>query len=349
MEFGMVTDHTAAKSGQPADTRGRRLRDLRISVTDRCNLRCTYCMPAEVFGPDYKFLPRSEILDYEELARLARVFADAGVTKLRLTGGEPLMRRDLADFVRMCVAIPGIDDVALTTNGLLLPKVAQPLAQAGLHRVTVSLDSLDDATFGLLNGRGTGVQPVLDGIQAAEAAGLGPVKINMVVQRGVNDKDILPMAEYFRGSGRILRFIEFMDVGNSNGWRMDKVVPSREIQALIHARWPIESAEPNYEGEVARRWKYRDGQGEIGLISSVTNTFCGDCTRARLSADGRLFTCLFASKGTDLRGPLRAGATDAELGLIVNGVWRRRDDRYSEIRNENTAGIKKAEMSYLGG
>jgi cyclic pyranopterin phosphate synthase len=339
----MVTDHT------PVDTRKRKLRDLRISVTDRCNLRCTYCMPAEVFGPDYKFLPRSEILDYEELARLARVFAGLGVSKLRITGGEPLLRRDLPEFISMLAGIPGIEDIALTTNGILLPQLAKPLAQAGLNRVTVSLDSLDDETFGRLNGRGVGVKPVLAGIEAAEAAGLGPVKVNMVVQRGGNDQDILPMAEFFRGSGRILRFIEFMDVGTTNGWRMDKVVPSREVWRVINERWPLESAEPNYPGEVARRWRYADGQGEIGLISSVTNTFCGDCTRARLSARGELYTCLFAATGTDLRGPLREGKTDAELRALVEGVWKAREDRYSEIRNENTAGLPKAEMSYLGG
>ena len=347
----MVTENTTTRDtqGEPTDTRQRHLRDLRISVTDRCNLRCTYCMPAEVFGPDYKFLPRSEILDYEELARLARVFAQLGVTKLRITGGEPLLRRDLPDFIAMLVRIPGIEDVALTTNGILLPKLAKPLADAGLSRVTVSLDSLDDRTFGELNGRGTGVKPVLAGIAAAEKAGLGPVKINMVVQRGVNDKDILPMAEHFRGTGQVLRFIEFMDVGTTNGWRMDKVVPSREIQKRIHEHWPLESAEPNYRGEVARRWLYKDGHGEVGFISSVTNTFCGDCTRARLSARGELYTCLFAATGTDLREPLREGKTDAELIELIATRWKARDDRYSEIRNQNTAGIKKAEMSYLGG
>ena len=339
----MVTENT------PSDTLKRHLRDLRISVTDRCNLRCTYCMPAEVFGPDYKFLPRAEILDYEELARLARVFAGLGVTKLRITGGEPLLRRDLPDFIAMLKRIPGIEDIALTTNGILLPKLAQPLAAAGLDRVTVSLDSLDDKTFGEINGRGTGVKPVLAGIEAAAKAGLGPVKVNMVVQRGVNDKDVLPMAKHFRGSGHVLRFIEFMDVGTTNGWKMEKVVPSREIQKLISERWALESGEPNYRGEVARRWLYKDGHGEVGFISSVTNTFCGDCTRARLSARGELYTCLFAATGTDLRGPLRDGKTDAELIELVTGVWQRRDDRYSEIRNQNTAGIKKAEMSYLGG
>jgi len=333
----------------PVDTIKRRLRDLRISVTDRCNLRCTYCMPADVFGPDYKFLPRTEILDYEELARLARISATLGVTKLRITGGEPLLRRDLTDFIGMLRGIPGIEDIALTTNGILLPKMAHDLKAAGLDRVTVSLDSLDDETFGQLNGRGVGVKPVLAGIEAAESAGLGPVKVNMVVQRGVNDKDILPMAEHFRGTGQVLRFIEFMDVGNSNGWLMEKVVPSREIKQMIHERWPLETAEANYPGEVARRWQYTDGQGEIGLISSVTNTFCGDCTRARLSAKGELFTCLFASKGTDLREPLRAGKSDNELRAAIENIWRKREDRYSELRNQNTPGLKKAEMSYLGG
>lgn len=343
----MVTQDTPSQ--EPQDTRKRRLRDLRISVTDRCNLRCTYCMPADVFGPDYKFLPRSEILDYEELARLARISATLGVTKLRITGGEPLLRRDLGDFIHMLRDIDGIDDIALTTNGILLPKLAGELKAAGLDRVTVSLDSLDDETFAQLNGRGVGVKPVLAGIKAAEEAGLGPVKVNMVVQRGVNDKDILPMAEHFRGTGRILRFIEFMDVGNSNGWLMEKVVPSREIMNRIQERWPLESAEPNYPGEVARRWRYKDGKGEIGFISSVTNTFCGDCTRARLSARGEFYTCLFASKGADLREPLRADRSDDELRAIVEGIWKKREDRYSEIRNQNTDGIKKAEMSYLGG
>ena len=347
----MVTQDTPirAPQGRPTDTRKRALRDLRISVTDRCNLRCSYCMPAEVFGPDYKFLPRSEILDYEELARIARVSATLGVTKLRITGGEPLLRRDLTDFIRMLREIPGIDDIALTTNGILLPKMAGTLKEAGLDRVTVSLDSMDDKTFAQINGRGVGVKSVLAGIEAAEQAGLGPVKINMVVQRGVNDKDILPMAEHFRGTSRVLRFIEFMDVGNTNGWQMDKVVPSREIQQVIHKRWPLESAEPNYPGEVARRWKYKDGRGEIGFISSVTNTFCGDCTRARLSARGEFYTCLFAGSGTDLREPMRAGQSDDELRAIIENIWKKREDRYSEIRNQNTSGIKKAEMSYLGG
>ena len=338
----MVTEPTT-------DTRGRRLRDLRISVTDRCNLRCTYCMPADVFGADYKFLPRNEVLDYEELAQLARVFASLGAAKLRITGGEPLLRRNLDGFISMLKRVPGVEDIALTTNGLLLPKLAGPLKLAGLDRVTVSLDSLDDETFGRINGRGVAVKQVLAGIDAAQAAGLGPVKINMVVQRGVNEQDILPMVEHFRGTGHVLRFIEFMDVGTTNGWRMEQVVPSREVHAMIDARWPLESAEPNYPGEVARRWRFKDGQGEIGLISSVTNTFCGDCTRARLSVKGELFTCLFAAKGTDLRAPLRAGASDAELRELIAGVWNQRDDRYSELRNQNTQGLPKAEMSYLGG
>lgn len=333
----------------PTDTRNRRMRDLRISVTDRCNLRCTYCMPAEIFGPDYPFLPREEILDYEELARAARVFAPLGVRKVRITGGEPLLRRDLVDFVAMLRKIEGIDDIALTTNGIVLPKYASGLRQAGLSRVTVSLDSLDDETFAKINGRGVGVKPVLEGIEAAAEAGLGPVKINMVVQRGVNEQDVLPMAEHFRGTGHILRFIEFMDVGTTNGWRLDKVVPSREIVRTVDAAWALESLEPQYEGEVARRWKYRDGKGEIGLVSSVTNSFCGDCNRARLSARGELFTCLFASRGFDLRGELRSGKSDDEIREIVRAVWEKRDDRYSEIRGEDTRDFPRAEMSYLGG
>lgn len=331
------------------DTRDRRLRDLRISVTDRCNLRCTYCMPAEIFGPDYEFLPRDEILDYEELARAARIFARLGVQKLRITGGEPLLRRDLVDFVAMLRKIGGIEDIALTTNGILLPKFAEPLKLAGLDRVTVSLDSLDDDTFGQINGRGVGVNPVLEGIKSAEDAGLGPVKINMVVQRGVNEQDILPMAEHFRGTGHVLRFIEFMDVGTTNGWELKKVVPSREIVQTIHSRWALESLEPQYKGEVARRWRYQDGQGEIGLISSVTNSFCGDCNRARLSARGELFTCLFAATGFDLRDELRSEKPDNEITQTLRDLWEKRDDRYSEIRGEQTKDLPRAEMSYLGG
>lgn len=339
-----MTDVTHVK-----DTRGRRLRDLRISVTDRCNLRCNYCMPADVFGPDYPFLPRKEILDHEEIARIARVFASLGVTKLRLTGGEPLLRRDLDQLITMLRGIPGIEDIALTTNGLLLPAFARKLKDAGLDRVTVSLDSLDDAVFGRMNGKGVGTAPVLKGIDSAIQAGLTPLKLNMVVKRGENDTEIEAMARRWRGTGIIVRFIEFMDVGTKNGWRMDDVVPAREIVQRINARWPLESADPNYQGEVASRWRYKDGQGEVGVISSVTNTFCGDCTRARLSARGELYTCLFAAKGHDIKTPLRAGATDYELQTLVENIWKRRDDRYSEIRNENTVGLPKAEMSYLGG
>ncbi len=331
------------------DTLGRHMRDLRISVTDRCNLRCEYCMPADVFGPDHAFLPRREILDYEEIARLARVFAGLGTRKLRITGGEPLLRRDLPDLIALLRAAPGIDDIALTTNGLLLPTFARALKQAGLSRVTVSLDSLDDKVFGRMNGRGIGTAPVLKGIGAALEAGLTPLKINMVVKRGENDAEIEAMAQRWRGSGVVLRFIEYMDVGTTNGWRLDDVVPAREIVARVHARWPLESADPSYKGEVAGRWRYADGQGEIGVISSVTNTFCGDCTRARLSARGELFTCLFAGAGHDLKGPLRAGVSQDDLRALIEGIWRGREDRYSELRNANTAGLPRAEMSYLGG
>jgi GTP 3',8-cyclase len=331
------------------DTRRRPLRDLRISVTDKCNLRCGYCMPADVFGPDYKFLPRNEILDYEEMARLARVFARLGVTKLRITGGEPLLRRDLSRLMELLRDVPGIEDIALTTNGLLLPSVARDLKRAGLSRVTVSLDSLDDETFGRINGRGMGVAPVLKGIDAAIEAGLTPLKINMVVKRGENDHEIEAMAERWRGTGVSVRFIEYMDVGTTNGWRMDDVVPAREMLERLKARFPMDSVEPDYPGEVARRWRYADGQGEVGFISSVTNTFCGDCTRARLSARGELFTCLFAAAGHDLKTPLRDWADDEALEALIRDVWARREDRYSELRNSDTPGLTKAEMSYLGG
>lgn len=306
-------------------------------------------MPAEVFGPDYAFLPRSEILDYEELTQLAAVFAELGVTKLRITGGEPLMRRDLPDLITQLRTVPGIEDIALTTNGLLLPTCAVALRRAGLDRVTISLDSLNDDTFARINGKGVKVAPVLKGIEAAQNAGFGSIKVNMVVMRGMNDADIEPMAAHFRGSGVTLRFIEYMDVGTTNGWRMDDVVPAREIVQRVHARWPLQSAEPNYPGEVARRWRYADGTGEIGVISSVTNTFCGDCTRARLSAKGELFTCLFADKGTDLKTPLRQGETREQLKARISAIWTARTDRYSELRNATTPGLHKAEMSYLGG
>jgi GTP 3',8-cyclase len=331
------------------DTLNRPLRDLRISVTDRCNLRCNYCMPAEIFGPDYNFLPRSQILDYEEHARLAGIFTRLGVTKLRITGGEPLLRRDLPDFVSMLRDVQGVEDIALTTNGLLLHTAARDLKRAGLDRVTVSLDSLDDDVFGRMNGLGVKVAPVLKGIDAALDAGLTPVKVNMVVKRGENDHEIEAMAEHWRGTGVTVRYIEYMDVGNTNGWRMDDVVPAREIVERINARWPLESIEPEYPGEVARRWRYADGKGEIGLVSSVTNTFCGDCTRARISARGELFTCLFGASGHDIRGLLKSGASDDEIEAWLRDIWARRDDRYSELRNQKTPGLSKAEMSYLGG
>jgi cyclic pyranopterin phosphate synthase len=331
------------------DTMQRPLRDLRISVTDRCNFRCVYCMPKEVFGHDFEFMRRTQLLSFEEIARLARLFAAAGVRKLRLTGGEPLLRRDIERLVAMLAAIDGIDDIALTTNGTLLGRKAQALRDAGLRRVTVSLDSLDDEVFGSANDVGAPVQRVLDGIDAAAAAGLGPVKVNMVVKRGLNERSVLDMARHFRGSGHILRLIEFMDVGASNGWCMDDVVPAAELLAAIGAEWPLEPVAPAYPGEVASRYRYRDGAGEIGIIASVTHPFCGACTRARLSADGRLYTCLFASVGRDLRGPLRAGAADEELAGLIGGIWGRRADRYSELRTAQTAGAARVEMSYIGG
>jgi cyclic pyranopterin phosphate synthase len=330
------------------DARGRRLRDLRISITDRCNFRCTYCMPKAVFGDDYAFLPREQLLSFEEITRLANVFAGLGVQKIRLTGGEPLLRRDTERLVALLAAIPGLD-VTLTTNGSVLPQRAQALKAAGLKRVTVSLDALDNDIFQRMNDVGFPVARVLGGIAAAQAAGLAPVKINMVVQRGVNDSQILPMAEYFRGSGHILRFIEYMDVGVSNGWRLEDVVPSAEIVRRIDAVFPIEPVAPAYPGEVAERWRYRDGAGEIGVISSVTHAFCGDCTRVRLSTEGRLYTCLFAQHGHDLRALLREGASDADIAAAVVAIWQGRSDRYSEIRSSETAALKKIEMSYIGG
>ncbi|MFO7548734.1 MAG: GTP 3',8-cyclase MoaA [Acidimicrobiia bacterium] len=331
------------------DTRGRPVRDLRISVTDRCNFRCTYCMPKEIFNRDYEFLARDLLLSFEEITRVARAFAAHGVRKLRLTGGEPLLRKGIEDLVAMLAAIPGIDDVTLTTNGALLTRKASGLRSAGLRRVTVSLDSLDDAVFTAMNDVGFPVRAVLDGIEAAAVAGLSPVKVNMVVKRGVNDGSILEMAEHFRHTGHVLRFIEFMDVGTTNGWRLDDVVPAAEIVETIHRAFPLEPAQPNYRGEVARRYRYRDGAGEVGLIASVSQPFCGDCTRVRLSAEGRIYTCLFASGGTDLRTPLREGASDEDLERVIGAVWTARTDRYSEIRSEQTSGLERVEMSYIGG
>lgn len=326
------------------------MRDLRISVTDRCNFRCTYCMPKELFGSDHAFLLRSSLLSFEEITRLARLFSELGVRKIRLTGGEPLVRREIEKLIEQLAAIPGIEDVSLTTNGsLLTPAKARTLRDAGLKRITVSLDGLDDTTFQAINDVGFPVGRVLEGIDNAAAAGLTPVKINMVVQRGVNDGEIVPMAEHFRGTGHILRLIEYMDVGNSNGWRLDEVVSAREMRDLIDARWPLEAIAPNYAGEVANRFRYRDGAGEIGIIASVTQPFCRSCTRARLSAEGSLYTCLFAGGGFDLRKLLREGASDEVIINALSGVWGARADRYSEIRGEHTAARPKIEMSYIGG
>jgi len=334
--------------GPLVDTRGRRLRDLRISVTDRCNFRCVYCMPKEIFGPDYQFLPRNQLLDFDEITRLVRLFKDQGIAKVRLTGGEPLLRKNIEHLISKIAAIGGLD-IALTTNGSLLARKARALRDAGLDRVTVSLDAIDDPTFQKMNDAQFPVSDVLAGIDAAAAAGLAPVKINMVVKRGLNEHAILPMLRHFRGSGHIVRFIEFMDVGSTNGWRMDDVLSSREIIERITRVYPLEPAEPHYDGEVAERWRYRDGSGEIGVISSVTHAFCHDCTRARLSTEGMLYTCLFAENGYDLRGLLRSGAGDAAIREAIGGIWQVRDDRYSEIRTAETAAARKIEMSYIGG
>jgi cyclic pyranopterin phosphate synthase len=341
--------------GRPGilDTRGRALRDLRISVTDRCNFRCTYCMPAEVFGRDYAFLPHAEVLTYEEIRRIAGIAVELGVGKLRITGGEPLVRRALPELIGMLADLrtPEGDpvDLTLTTNGSALRSLARPLADAGLQRITVSLDSLDDETFRRMNGVDFPVTRVLEGIAAARAAGLSPVKVNMVVKKGENEASIVPMARWARDEGLILRYIEYMDVGTTNGWRLDDVVTAAEIVATIDRELPLEPAAPGYRGEVAGRWRYRDGSGEIGVISSVSQPFCGDCTRARLSAEGKIYTCLFSATGTDLRGPLRAGATDADLRAIVHDLWAIRADRYSELRSNATSHLPRVEMFAVGG
>jgi GTP 3',8-cyclase len=329
------------------DTFGRPLRDLRISVTDRCNFRCVYCMPKEVFGRDYRFLPRRELLTFEEIERVSRVLVGLGVHKLRITGGEPLLRRDLEQLIGRLAGLGDLD-VTLTTNGALLAQKAKALADAGLTRVTVSLDSLDDEVFRAMNDVDFPVARVLGGIDAAAAAGL-PVKINVVVKRGLNEDSVLGIARRFRGTGHTVRFIEFMDVGATNGWRMDDVVPAAEVVRTIGAEFPLEPVEAGYRGEVAQRYRYRDGSGEVGVIASVTQPFCGDCTRARLSADGKLYTCLFAIRGHDLRSVLRSGADDAHVEEAVRAVWERRTDRYSEIRTEKTSHLRKVEMSYIGG
>jgi cyclic pyranopterin phosphate synthase len=339
---------TGAVPPMLTDTLGRPLRDLRISITDRCNFRCVYCMPKTVFDRDYPFLPRGELLSFEEITRLAKIFASLGVEKIRLTGGEPLLRKNVDKLIGQLAKIPGVS-VALTTNGSLLPQLARALKHAGLARVTVSLDALDDAVFRQMNDVDFPVARVLEGIDAAAAAGLASVKINMVVKRGANDAEILPLAGRFRGSGHIMRYIEYMDVGSSNNWRMDDVVPSSEVVARISARWPLVPADPNYAGEVAQRWRYVDGGGEIGVISSVTQAFCRDCTRIRLSTEGRLYTCLFASEGHDLRTLLREGHSDAEISDFIVGIWRARNDRYSEMRLAGEPQTRKIEMSYIGG
>jgi cyclic pyranopterin phosphate synthase len=334
---------------RPLDTLGRPLHDLRISVTDRCNFRCVYCMPRAVFGPDHAFLERQELLTFDEITRLLGTFTRLGVEKVRLTGGEPLVRRDLPALVARLAAIPGVRDLTLTTNGVLLPAQATPLREAGLQRVTISLDADDDETFMRLNDARVPVERVMAGIEAAEAAGLGPIKLNMVVKRGWNEHAILPMARRFRGTGRILRFIEYMDVGHSNGWRLDDVVTADEILSTVASEFPLEPVPPNRPGEVAERFRYADGAGEIGIIASVSRPFCGTCDRARLSADVQLYTCLFATRGHDLRALLRDSSSDAELESAVRGIWQGRDDRYSELRSAETVDLPKVEMSYIGG
>jgi cyclic pyranopterin phosphate synthase len=352
MQHGNV--HDIAGSRNPLDLLGRALHDLRISVMDRCNFRCPYCMPKEHFHDQYRFLQSGERLSFDEIVRLARLFAREGVRKLRLTGGEPLLRANLADLVGDLSTIPEIDDIALTTNGVLLARHAVDLRANGLKRVTVSLDTLDPGIFARLSGGFAALEQVLEGIDAALAAGLSPVKVNAVIERGVNDHTALELLEHFRGRPVIVRFIEFMDVGNRNAWNPQLVVPSSELAARIHRRWPIRPVSENYRGEVAQRWRFDDGAGEIGFISSVTQPFCGNCTRARLSSEGKFYTCLFATQGLDLRAALRSGASDADLQHMIRGNWRGRSDRYSELRDErrragDAAGERKIEMHYIGG
>ncbi len=348
-----IPTHTPVPSGTLADTRGRLLRDLRISVTDRCNFRCTYCMPKSVFDKDYQYLPKSNFLNFEEITRMARLFVVRGVEKIRLTGGEPLLRKNLEVLIEMLTALKTLDgkslDIALTTNGSLLSRQAESLKAAGLQRVTVSLDSLDETIFRAMNDVDFSVVDVLNGIDAAHDAGFASIKINMVVKKGVNDQDVVAMARHFKGSGHIVRFIEFMDVGSSNGWRMNDVVPSAEIVRMINAEIPLIAAESSYSGEVAQRWTYADGSGEIGVISSVTQAFCSTCTRARISTDGKLYTCLFAQSGHDLRTLMRSGKSDQQIAGAIGLIWNQREDNYSEIRTEETAQSKKVEMSYIGG
>ena len=325
----------------------RQLRDLRISVTDRCNFRCTYCMPKEVFGPGYEFLPRDQLLTFEEITSVVRHFVARGVTKVRITGGEPLLRKGIEDLLSLIAAVDGVEDLTLTTNASLLARKAAGLVEAGLDRVTVSLDAMDDPTFQRMNDVGFPVATVLEAIEVASRVGLGPIKVNAVIKRGVNEHAVVDMARHFRGTGHIVRFIEYMDVGNSNGWRLDDVVPADEMIEAIHAEFPLETVPPNYPGEVANRFRYMDGAGEVGVIASVTRPFCGACTRARISAEGTVYTCLFASSGTSLRDVIRSGG---DLGATIDEVWGKRDDRYSEIRSSNTARLAvPVEMSYIGG
>jgi cyclic pyranopterin phosphate synthase len=335
-------------SHELTDVLGRPVRDLRVSITDRCNFRCVYCMPKTVFGRDYAFLPRTDLLSFEEIARIARLFVARGVQKIRLTGGEPLLRHGMERLIELLANIPGLE-LTLTTNGSLLQQKAATLAALGLQRVTVSLDALDDTTFKRMNDSDYPVAKVLAGIEAAASAGLRPVKINCVVKRGLNDDQIVPLARHFRHSGHILRFIEYMDVGSSNGWQLDEVVPSAEVLRRIGEHFPLAPIDPNYPGEVAERWRYQDGAGEIGVISSVTRAFCDSCTRIRLSTEGKLYTCLFASEGHDLRRLLRSGADDAALDAAIRAIWEQRKDRYSQIRMAATPALKKIEMSYIGG
>jgi cyclic pyranopterin phosphate synthase len=352
-QIPQVSADAPPATGLLSDRRGRRLHDLRISVTDRCNFRCTYCMPKSVFDRDYQFLPQSSLLSFEEIERVVRGFVAHGVEKVRLTGGEPLLRKHIETLVerlaRLETVTGGPLDLTLTTNASLLARKAKSLADAGLRRVTVSLDGLDDAIFRKMNDSDFPVAQVLQGIESADAAGLRPLKINMVVRKGVNDHEIVPMARHFRGTGHIVRFIEFMDVGASNGWKLDDVLPSADVVARIHEAFPLVAIDPNYPGEVAERWRYADGAGEIGVISSVSQPFCGDCTRARLSTEGRVYTCLFAQSGYDLRALLRGGADDRTLEAAIGSIWHNRDDRYSELRSAATAGLRKIEMSYIGG
>lgn len=342
-------------TGMLADRRARPLQDLRISITDRCNFRCVYCMPKDVFDKDYAFLPQTSLLSFEEITRIASLFVAHGVEKIRLTGGEPLLRKNVEKLIAMLSALRTPDgrelDLTLTTNGSLLARKAQALKDAGLKRVTVSLDALDDAIFKQMNDVDFAVSDVLEGIEAAHRVGLGPIKINMVVKGGMNDQEIVPMARHFKNTPYILRFIEYMDVGTSNGWKMDEVIPSSEVVRRISEEMPLQSMSANYVGETANRWKHVDGSGEIGVISSVTQAFCSDCSRARLSTEGKLYTCLFATGGHDLRALMRNGKTDEEISTVIAHIWRARDDRYSELRTANTESIqdRKVEMSYIGG